>query len=579
MDGGDTSVRSGANPRSFRKLVPSPSFARGAKALRLRQGRAKVATPVRSNSSFKNLAQAQWGTGYVLAAAAAIRPVGASNHSSRDQDASGRSEQSYGGGSNYGYEEDEQSVHSQQSFSGGSSFLVEHSFAMGGRNDLSIQELRAGDFFGADAFVSQDASSAPELARSDFVPMYTVRVVAAPLRCLVFDAVACGPLYERMLRVFSRERASWDWAVANRNPLPFQHLNIGETIGRGSFGTVKLAVHSEGGVVSAKHSTAYALKCISRKALPTSQHVTSLLRERELLRTCSHPLVLRCAAAYQSSSMLYLLLDLELGGELFTLMAQRGKLLPSWARFYSGCVLSALAYFDSIPIAHRDIKSENLLLDSRGYLKVIDLGFARVVPEHGRCFSFCGTPEYMAPELLLANPHNQAVDCWAFGVLLYEMLRGHTPFVPWKPWERCFGVHGGSVQIMNRIIEYSKRGDAQDLLMPLLLCDQNAASLCRSLLISSVSKRAGPHACFEHAFMAGIDILSIEQGDVPAPLVPTIRGNQDTSNFDGGDADDWRSSSAFSMMSAYSSGNSEAASGAFDTLPGFINISYDEHDA
>jgi hypothetical protein len=238
-----------------------------------------------------------------------------------------------------------------------------------------LQSLHVGDCFGVEAFLS----SRTQQAGTPYVSTSTVRAESGRLRCLTFDVSACGPLYERLLFVFSRELTAWRWAVANRTPVSFADLVIGRTLGVGSFGKVKFVVHNEGGRVSAESTNPYALKIIPRRKLWIARHVTMLLRERELLSKCSHPLVVRCISSFQSNDHIYLLLHLELGGELYELMHRERRLQPATVRFYAACILSVLAYFDSIEVAYRDLKPENLLLDWRGYVKVIDLGFARVV--------------------------------------------------------------------------------------------------------------------------------------------------------------------------------------------------------
>lgn len=324
------------------------------------------------------------------------------------------------------------------SFSNSFSSRFEHSFASGRRSAgrqggrgrhqlLALHLLTAGDFFGADAFVAphmrppqgargqsqREAGQPMALAANGTVPpeaeptgaaaaggavaegavstdaamaaephiaTYTIQASGSgTLLCLCVDAASCGPLLQRMVRVFSREATCWEWRVANRRHPLFDNLTIGRTLGEGATGVVKLAVYNEYGQqsMSMKTSTPYAIKIMGRAQFARPDGVQQLLRERELLmETCNHPSLLRCTAAFQSPTHIYLLLDLELGGELYALMHPDDGpcTLPlESARFYTACTLSALGYLHGIRVAHRDLKPENLMLDKFGFIKASPL--------------------------------------------------------------------------------------------------------------------------------------------------------------------------------------------------------------
>lgn len=151
-----------------------------------------------------------------------------------------------------------------------------------------------------------------------------------------------------------------------------------------------------------------------------------LIAEKRVLQISRHPFVVRLRYSFQSETTLYLVMDFCSGGELFTQLRKRGKFTEQMSRFYAAEVLLALEYLhDKLGIIYRDLKPENILLDTKGHVKLTDFGLSK---ENKRTNSFCGTPEYLAPEILLGQGHDSAVDWWSFGCLIYELLAGLPPF-------------------------------------------------------------------------------------------------------------------------------------------------------
>jgi len=121
------------------------------------------------------------------------------------------------------------------------------------------------------------------------------------------------------------------------------------------------------------------------------------------------------------------------GGEIFRLLRKEGQFPNDVALFYTTEILLALEYLHERDIAYRDLKPENLLIASDGHLKITDFGFAKKITD--RSFTLCGTPEYLAPELIMSTGHNKGVDWWALGVLIFEMLAGYPPFYDTNTYE------------------------------------------------------------------------------------------------------------------------------------------------
>eukprot|EP00494_Astrolonche_serrata_P027337 UN27600 len=146
-----------------------------------------------------------------------------------------------------------------------------------------------------------------------------------------------------------------------------------------------------------------------------------------------HEFLVNLIATYKDRLRVYFLLDVCLGGELFTLLRKRRYFDEPVSQFYAACVVEAFDYMHSKSIIYRDLKPENLVLDSSGYLKVTDFGFAKKVED--KTFTLCGTPDYLAPEIVTGQGHGKGVDWWTLGILIYEMLASFPPFFHDEPIE------------------------------------------------------------------------------------------------------------------------------------------------
>jgi len=258
-----------------------------------------------------------------------------------------------------------------------------------------------------------------------------------------------------------------------------------------------------------------ALKILKKSEILRLKQVDHIMSENGILRTVNHPFLVNLLGFTQDDRYLYFVLEYIAGGELFTYLRGIGRLESAQARFYAAQVISMFEYLHSKNIIYRDLKPENLLIAGDGYLKLTDFGFAKVV--EGRTYTLCGTPEYLAPEILLNKGHGKPVDWWTSGILIYEMLAGIDPFTDEDPMAIYQKILKGKVRFPRNF-------------------DKNAKSLVRHLLVADLSKRygnlrRGVDDIKKHRWFSGLDWVRLVNKDIAAEYKPTIRSESDTSNF------------------------------------------------
>jgi serine/threonine protein kinase len=246
------------------------------------------------------------------------------------------------------------------------------------------------------------------------------------------------------------------------------------------------------------------------------KQVEHIKAEKSILSRINHPFIVNLYTAFQDEKNLFMLMEYIIGGELFSQLRKVGRFSNDTSRFYAAEIVLALEYLHDKNIVYRDLKPENLLIDKEGHMKITDFGFAKQVED--RTWTLCGTPEYLAPEIIQSKGHGKAVDWWALGILIYEMLAGYPPFYDENP----FGIYQ---KILAGKIEFPRHFDvnAKDLVKKLLLADRTKRFGCL---------KAGADDIKKHKWFKGIDWVKVHAREMKPPFVPAFQALNDTSNFD-----------------------------------------------
>ncbi|UJR21274.1 hypothetical protein I4U23_024367 [Adineta vaga] len=281
-----------------------------------------------------------------------------------------------------------------------------------------------------------------------------------------------------------------------------------QTLGAGSFGKVFLVRK----IIGPDTGTLYAMKVLTKASLKVRDRQRTKM-ERDILAQITHPFIVKLHYAYQTQGKVYLVLDFLRGGDLFTRLSKEVMFTERDVQFYLAELALALDHLHSLGIVYRDLKPENILLDSDGHIALTDFGLSKesIPTQDSKTFSFCGTVEYMSPEVVSRKGHSHVADWWSFGVLAFEMITGHLPF------------HGANrKETMNMILKAK-------LAMP-TYPSVEAQSLLRMLFKRNPANRlgAGPDGfrnIQKHAFFASIDWDKLFRKEIEPPFIPPIHSD------------------------------------------------------
>lgn len=283
------------------------------------------------------------------------------------------------------------------------------------------------------------------------------------------------------------------------------------TLGAGSFGRVMLVKHTK-----AATEKYYALKILDKKKVIAMEQVEHTLYEKKILQALNHPFLVHMDFYFYDNSYLYFVLPFIMGGEMFGLLKKMTQFDEDLSKFYAAQVCLGLEYVHSLDLVYRDLKPENILIDGTGYLKITDFGFCKLIK--GRTYTLCGTPEYLAPEIVLSRGYGCACDWWSFGILVYEMNAGYAPFQHKDP------------MVLYDKIAAGKYKTPQHFSIGL-------RDIIRNLLQTDLTKRFGnlkngTNDIKDHRWFKTINWVSLFNKKLDPPYKPQVKDAKDVSHFD-----------------------------------------------
>ncbi|KAG8531663.1 uncharacterized protein KY384_003294 [Bacidia gigantensis] len=301
--------------------------------------------------------------------------------------------------------------------------------------------------------------------------------------------------------------------VENRQrTLKIEDFELLKVVGKGSFGKVMQVMKKD------THRI-YALKTIRKAHIISRSEVAHTLAERSVLAQINNPFIVPLKFSFQSPEKLYLVLAFVNGGELFHHLQREQRFDVNRSRFYTAELLCALECLHGFNVVYRDLKPENILLDYSGHIALCDFGLCKMdMKDEDRTNTFCGTPEYLAPELLLGQGYDKTVDWWTLGVLLYEMLTGLPPYYDENTNEMYRKILSEPLHFPGPEIVPPA---AKDLLIQLL--DRNPAMRLGA---------KGPSEIKAHPFFQAIDWRKLLQRRYDPTFKPNVTDALDTANFD-----------------------------------------------
>jgi len=288
-----------------------------------------------------------------------------------------------------------------------------------------------------------------------------------------------------------------------------QDFDLLTVIGKGSFGKVLQVRKKDTGKI-------YAMKVLNKKNIIDNGELEHTRTEKNILQKLIHPFLVNLNYSFQTPDKLYFIMDYINGGELFYHLQKEHKFTPVRVKFYCAEIILGLEYLHNSGVIYRDLKPENILLTEDGHICMTDFGISKegLLADNDRTATFCGTPEYLAPEVLEGKEYTKAVDWWSFGTLMYEMLTGLPPFYSQDVQQMYFKIMHAKLEIPDTV-------------------DSETRSILIGLLERDPHKRlADANMIKAHSYFKGMDWEKLLRKEIPAPFVPPVKGPSDISMVD-----------------------------------------------
>ncbi|XP_037960243.1 cGMP-dependent protein kinase, isozyme 2 forms cD5/T2 [Teleopsis dalmanni] len=370
-----------------------------------------------------------------------------------------------------------------------------------------IRTLGKGDFFGEKALQGDGLRTANIICDS-----------ADGVTCLVIDQETFNQLISNLDEIKNRydDEGTLERTRINEEfrDVKLTDLRRIATLGIGGFGRVELVQ------INSDNSRSFALKQMKKSQIVETRQQQHIMSEKEIMGEANSEFIVKLFKTFKDKKYLYMLMESCLGGELWTILRDKGNFDDATTRFCTACVVEAFDYLHSRNIIYRDLKPENLLLDGRGYVKLVDFGFAKKLQSGRKTWTFCGTPEYVAPEVILNKGHDISADYWSLGILMFELLTGTPPFTGPDPM-RTYNIILKGIDAIKFPRNITR--NASNLIKK--LCRDNPAERLGY-------QRGGISEIQKHKWFDGFYWWGLQNCRLEPPIKPTVKSVIDTTNFD-----------------------------------------------